>query len=246
MTLLSFACVSKSFWRGAHEIPAVRDVSFGLEAGDFAAVLGDRGTGKTTLLRLAAGLTRPDSGSVEFQGRSVGEMSDRQRARLWSGDLAWVWGIAPWPSRRVLDTVSVPLLGAGVARREARRRAHEELRRWEVSDVAGATLHELSDAERRRVGLAHALVRRPRVLLADDPTETLDLVERNHVLGNLQRAVREERMAVLMTATDASGAVGINRLLLLVGNGELREARSLQPAPVVSLPTRARSLQRDA
>ena len=108
---------------------------------------------------------------------------------------------------------------------------HEELERWDVGEAADAQMHELSDAERQRVAFAEALVRRPRVLLADDPTETLNLMERNHALANLQRVVREERIAVLMTRDGRSGAVGINRLLLLVGNGELREAQSLQPAP---------------
>jgi len=89
-------------------------------------------------------------------------------------------------------------------------------------------------------------VRRPRVLLADDPTETLNLMERNQVLANLQRVVREERIAVLITATDASGAAGINRLLVLVGNGELREAQSPHAAPVVPLPTRTQARTGDA
>jgi len=107
-------------------------------------------------------------------------------------------------------------------------------------------VHELSTAERLRVAFAEALVRRPRVLLADDPTETLNLMERNHVLANLQRLVREERIAILISATDASGAAGINRLLVLVGNGELREAQAPHAAPVVPLPTRSQAHTGDA
>jgi ABC-type lipoprotein export system ATPase subunit len=238
-SLLSLSAVSKSHWRGSHEIPTLRDVSFDLNAGDFAAVLGDRRMGKTTLLRIVAGLEAPDAGTVAFRGKPMRSMSDAKRAELWCNDLACVWSGATWPARRVLDTVTVPLLAGRIARREARRRAHEELDRWDVGESANAQMHELSDAERQRVAFAEALVRRPRVLLADDPTDTLNLMERNHALANLQRVVREERIAVLMTATDASGAVGINRLLLLVGNGELREAQSLQPAPVIPLPTRS-------
>jgi ABC-type lipoprotein export system ATPase subunit len=243
--LLSFSNVGKSYWRGAHEIPVLRGISFDLEEGDFAAVLGDRRMGKTTLLRAAAGIEAPDSGTVAFRGRAIKEMSDGKRAELWSRDLACVWNGRSWPARRVLDTVMVPLL-PGLTRREARRRAHAELERWDVGEAAKVPMHELSDAERQRVAFAEALVRRPRVLLADDPTETLNLMERNHALANLQRVVREERIAVLMTATDASGAAGINRLLLLVGNGELREAQSLQPAPVVPLPIRSQARTRDA
>lgn len=246
MTLLSFSGVGKSHWRGAHEIPTLRDVSFGLEEGDFAAVLGDRRTGKTTLLRIAAGIEPPDAGVVAFGDRVLAGMSDARRAELWSRDLGCVWSGATWSARRVLDTVTVPLLGGRLTRREARRRACEELDRWDVGDASGAMMHELSDAERQRVGFAEALVRRPRVLLADDPTETLNLMERNHVLANLQRVVREQRIAVLMTATDASGAVGINRLLVLVGNGELREAQATPPAPVVPLPTRSQARAGDA
>lgn len=246
MALLSFSDVRKSYWRGAHEIVALRDATFDLQAGDFAAVLGDRCTGKTTLLRVAAGIEPADAGSVTFDGRELPAMSDAQRAELWSRALASVWAGAPWSARRALDAVCVPLLGSGLRRREVRRRAFEELTRWDVGDAANAAMHELSAAERQRVAFAEALVRRPRVLLADDPTETLNLVERNHVLANLQRIVREERIAVLMTTTDATGAAGINRLFVLVGNGELREAQSLQPAPVIPLPTRATARGGDA
>lgn len=244
--LLEFAAVGKRHWRGSRAIEVLRDVSFALDAGDFAAVLGDRGMGKTTLLRVAAGIDAPDAGVVSFAGRPVARMSDAKRAELWRSDLACVWSGTPWPARKVLDTVTVPLLGSGITRREARRRASEELARWDVGEAAGAMLHELSDAEQLRVAFAEALVRRPRVLLADDPTETLNLMERNHVLANLQRIVREERIAVLISATDASGAAGINRLLILVGNGELREAQTLQPAPVVPLPSRSQARTGDA
>ena len=243
--LLSLSGVGKSHWRGSRPIPVLRDVSFALRAGDFAAILGDRKMGKTTLLRIAAGIDAPDAGEVAFDGRPLRGMSDAKRAELWAGELACVWNGAAWPARKVLDTVTVPLLGRGVTRREARRRASAELACWGIGDAAGAMLHELSDAELLRVAFAEALVRRPRVLLADDPTETLNLMERNQVLANLQRVVREERIAVLISATDASGAAGINRLLVLVGNGELREAQS-HSAPVVPLPTRTQARTGDA
>jgi ABC-type lipoprotein export system ATPase subunit len=243
--LLSLSGVSKSHWRGSRPIPVLQDVSFALQAGDFAAILGDRRMGKTTLLRIAAGIDAPDEGEVAFDGRHLRGMSDAKRAELWRSELACVWNGATWPARKVLDTVTVPLLGSGITRRDARRRASEELSRWDIGDAVGAMLHELSDAELLRVAFAEALVRRPRVLLADDPTETLNLMERNHVLANLQRVVREERIAVLISATDASGAAGINRLLVLVGNGELREAQS-HSAPVVPLPTRTQARTGDA
>jgi ABC-type lipoprotein export system ATPase subunit len=246
MSLLSFSGVSKSYWRGAKEIAALRDVTFELEPGDFAAVLGERRTGKTTLLRIAYGVESPDRGAVRFQGRSLNEMSDGDRAETWNSDLAVVWSGATWSARRVIDTVTVPLLAARMSRREARRRAYEELKRWDVGDTGNAMMHELSDAERQRVAFAAALVRRPRLLLADDPTETLNMLERNHVLGNLQQIVREEQIAVLMTAADASGAAGINRLFMLLGDGRVHEAQSLQPAPVIPLPTRAHARADDA
>lgn len=244
--LLSLSGVGKSHWRGSRPIPVLREVSLALRPGDFAAVLGDRQMGKTTLLRIAAGIDAPDEGEVAFAGRPLRSMSDSERAALWGSEMGCVWSGVTRPARKVLDTVTVPLLVNRVRRREARRRASEELERWEIADTHGAMVHELSTAERLRVAFAEALVRRPRVLLADDPTETLNLMERNHVLANLQRLVREERIAVLISATDASGAAGINRLLVLVGNGELREAQSPHAAPVVPLPTRSQARTGDA
>ena len=136
--LLELAAVGKRHWRGSRAIEVLRDVSFALDAGDFAAVLGDRGMGKTTLLRVAAGIDTPDAGVVSFAGRPVAQMSDAKRAELWRSDLACVWSGTPWPARKVLDTVTVPLLGSGMTRREARRRASEELARWDVGEAAGA------------------------------------------------------------------------------------------------------------
>jgi ABC-type lipoprotein export system ATPase subunit len=235
-SLLSLTDVSKSYWNGTQRVDTLRDVSFALRAGDFAAVLGERGTGKTALLRVAAGIEAPDSGTVCFENEPIASMSDSRRATLWSQSLAIVLNDWKWPARSVLDTVTVPLLGGSLTRREARRRAYAELQRWEVHDVAEAAIHKLSSAQRRRVALAHALVRRPRVLLADDPTETLNLLERNHVLAHLQQVVREERIAVLMTTTDASGAAGTNRMLYFVTDGVIREADAPAQASVVPLP----------
>lgn len=253
MALLAFSGVSKSYWRGAHEIVVLRDVSFEIAPGDFAAVLADRRSGKTTLLEIAAGFARPDAGTVSYDGRPLSEMGDSEQARLRRDVIGCVWTVERWAARHVLDIVSIPLLLGGLSRTQAKRRAADELRRWEVGDVVTATIDELSDVERQRVAFARALVRRPRVLLADNPTETLNLIERNHILAQLQRVVREERIAVLITASDASGAVGLNRMFNMVGNGEVREADALTPAPVVPLLRRhadehdePRSLSEDA
>jgi putative ABC transport system ATP-binding protein len=234
--LLSLDGVSKSYWSGTHRVDTLRNVSFALRAGDFAAVQGERDSGKTTLLRIASGVEMPDVGTVSYEGVPITAMSDSTRSTLWNTSLALVLDGWKWPARTALDTVMVPLLGAGMTRREARRRAYVEMQRWVIHDAADAGYHELSNVKRRRVALANALVRRPRVLLADDPTETLNIMERNHVLAHLQQVVREEGIAVLMTTTDMSGAAGTNRQLYLIGNGEICEAEQPTRAPVIPLP----------
>lgn len=234
--LLSLDGVSKSYWTGAHRVDTLRDVSFALRAGDFAAVQGERDSGKTTLLRVASGVEAPDAGTVSYEGEPIASMSDARRSTLWNTSLALVLDGWKWPARTAVDTVAIAPLAAGMTRREARRVAHAELKRWEIQDAAESSFHELSNVKRRRVALAAALVRRPRVLLADDPTETLNMMERNHVLAHLQQLVREERIAVLMTTTDVSGAAGTNRQLYLIGNGGIREAEQPTRARVIPLP----------
>jgi len=202
MPLLSLNGVCKSYWRGLNETSVLSEVALDVHAGELVAVWGQRGVGKTTLAMIAAGLERPDRGSIRFEGC---ELTDRSlgHARLLHKGIGWVQRLGPQSGdfRMILDYVALPLLGT-YSPREARRRASVMLRRLGVADCAQQRWENLTDGERTLVALAHALVRDPRLLIADDPTANLNVLQREEVTSLLRDSARKEGMGILITVPD--------------------------------------------
>ncbi len=200
--LLSLEGICKSYWRGPHEAVVLAEVSMDVQVGELVAVWGQRGAGKTTLAMVAAGLETPDRGSVCFDGRDLAALRRGRTSRLREG-IGWVQRMGPQSGdfRMIVDYVALPLLGA-YSPRAARRRASGMLKRLGVADCAGARWESLTDGERTLVALAHALVRQPRLLVADDPTANLDVLQREQVVGLLRRAADDEGLGILITVPD--------------------------------------------
>jgi len=236
MTLLALERVSKSHWRGRHEIVVLDDVSLELERGELVAIFGQRAAGKTTLLRIAAGIEAPDAGSVRFDGQ---ELVGGRLRRLGGihPRIGWVGRQAPFASgMRMLDHVALPLLKE-VSAQEAERRATRALKRVGVGELANARWYELSDAERTLVTIAHGIVREPALLLADDSTSGLGVEERETVLGLLRSIADEQPTAVLATVPEIPDALRSHRVLSL-SDGELLQAARRAPGEVIAFPQR--------
>jgi ABC-type lipoprotein export system ATPase subunit len=222
MALLALERVRKSYWRGRHELVVLDDVSFELDAGELVAIFGQRASGKTTLLRIAAGIESPDAGIVRFEDRDLATLRHPPRLAGLHARIGWVRRAGPLiASMDMLDYVALPLLG-GAHHREAHRRATRALEDVGASELARATWHELSDAERTLVMIAQAIVRRPALLLADDPTATLGIEERETVLALLRSTAEATGAAVLMTAPDVPDMLRSHRVMSL-SDGELIE-----------------------
>jgi len=241
MTLLSLAGVTKRYARGYREVEALACIELDVEPGDFVAIWGGSRSGKTTLLRVAAGIEAPDAGSVVFDGQDLAVRSRRARARLLLTDIGCVWQTGRITrGLSVLDHVALPRFKQRT-HAQARREAHDVLERVGVAASANARWHELSDGERTRVALAHALIRRPRLLLADEPTANLNMIEREQVLGVLRSVADEAGVAIVMTAPDAPNLLQSHRLMSLDG-GRLIKPRSEQRGTLIDFPgTRATS-----
>lgn len=247
MSLLSLIGVTKRYTRGVREVTVLDDVSLELEPGDFACVIGGRGEGKTTLLEIAAAYRRPDSGTVLFGGRDISRPSDALRTQLHRSDIGCVMNrsVPPVFGETVLRHVALPLMSAGCGVKESQRAASAMVERVGARDYIDTPVSDLADWERARVALAQACVRRPRLLIADELTDTLDLIERSKLLALLQ-GFAKEGVGILITAGDAHGAVGCSRLLALSGGQlfepEVAEAERPSPAddPGDVLPFRAR------
>ncbi|MHB8241058.1 MAG: ATP-binding cassette domain-containing protein [Solirubrobacteraceae bacterium] len=180
----------------------LEDVSLDVHVGELVAVWGQRGSGKTTLAMVAAGLEGTDRGSVRFDGALLARGSRGLRGPLQPG-IGWVQRMGPKSTdlATVSDYLIVPLLGDHSARK-ARRLAGAMLSRLGVADCAGARWENLTDGERTLVAIAHALIREPRLLIADDPTANLNVLQREEVTGLLRRAADEQGLAILITVPD--------------------------------------------
>jgi len=225
--ILRLEAISKRYSRPGGNRIALDDVSLSLRRGQVVGIFGPSGAGKTTLLRIAAGLGRPDSGTVTYNGERLDRMSAAERTRFRRREIACVWAAQSWQERLgVLDHVALPLLVDGCGHRAAARRVREALLACEAEQCLEMELRELSDGERQRVSIARALVAEPRLLLADGPTSSLSLVEQERIMVLLSTFARQARVAVLIAASDAQTLLQTDPVLYL------RDGKLIDPEPV--------------
>jgi len=224
--MLRLEQISMRFRRPDGERLALDDVSLEVGRGQIMGIFGPSGGGKTTLLRIAAGLRKPDSGTVTYEGEPLSEMSAAERTRFRRREVACVWAQQTVEEHmEVLDHVALPLLVDGCGHRSAERRVREALLVCEAERCIGTELGALSDGERQRVALARALITEPRLLLADCPASNLSLIEREGIMELLCALAREARVAVLVTASDAQTLVGVDPIVYL------RDGQLIKPEP---------------
>jgi predicted ABC-type transport system involved in lysophospholipase L1 biosynthesis ATPase subunit len=229
--VLSLRGVWLSFPRGRrHVVRVLADVSLDLAAGEVVAVAAQRAQGKTSLLRVAAGLERPDRGSVQFAGQEVWRLSDRRRARLLRGQIALVYSAAPPLDVPVLTGVALPLLDTH-GRHEAYARARKALAHVGASECSHQHWSELADWERALVALAHGIAGEPRLLLVDDLTATLDIGEKQTIIELLRALATERGTAVLMCIDDTALVIGADRTASLGGGSLMMFSHTPEPAP---------------
>ena len=220
MTLLAVEHVGKTHRVGPYEKHVLADASLTLAAGDLLGVWGAQRSGKSTLLRLAAGLEAPDAGRVLFDGVDLAGLSKGRRDRLRLEQIGLVQGPGPQSGTlTVLDYVAIPLFGR-CKRHEARTRALAMLRRVGVAECHDARWPQLSDGEKTLVNLAHGLVRDPRLLLVDDPTAGLDTLQQQEVVELLRAFATQEGIGVLMTSSRLS-AISEAHGAFTLGEGRL-------------------------
>jgi putative ABC transport system ATP-binding protein len=223
VSALELRTVVKHYCTGAETVRAVDGVSLTVEGGEFVALYGPSGSGKTTLLLLAAALVAPDSGRILFDGRDIGELSEREGARYRRNDVGFVFqSFHLLPHTSALDNATLKLTGAGYTLREARRQAWPWIERVGMTERAEHPPEELSMGERQRVAIARALAGEPRLLLADEPTGNLDSRRSREILALLRDISHERGVPALVVTHDLDAVKFVDRIHTL-RDGHLAE-----------------------
>ena len=239
VSVLEFKGVSRVYVRGARAKSVLADISFSIERGDCIALYGANRSGKSTLLRLAVGADSPTAGSVLYGGEPFAEIGERH-ADLLRSEIAWIPATPDLrPELSVLEQVALAryLTSRDIGRATAE--AEEALAMAGIEDCAASRPPQLSTGELRLAALAQGIVKRPRLLVADDPAADLDPDERERVLTLLRRSASELSTAVLYSATQADQTLASTWLMRLSA-GRLIVPEPQPEAEVITLASRKR------
>jgi putative ABC transport system ATP-binding protein len=222
--------VVKHYSDGVERVKAVDGVSLTVSGGEFVALYGPSGSGKTTLLMLAAALTPPDSGSILFDGQSIGDLSERASALYRRRDVGFIFqSFHLMPHTSALDNATIKLTGGGYTLRQARSQAMPWLERVGLGDRAQRTPEQLSMGERQRVAIARALVNEPQLLLADEPTGNLDSKRSGEILALMRDICHERRIPGVLVTHDPDAIRFVDRVHTL-RDGHLADGMDPEPA----------------
>ena len=201
---LSLRDVSVAFPDGSTSRTILDHLDLDLRSGEMTVISGRSGSGKSTLLTIAGLLRRPDSGEVVIAGASTAAMGNRARTRMRRDHVAFVYQSANlFPSLTAIEQLELVGHVHGEHARASRARARELLATVDLADRADQLPNQLSGGERQRVGIARALMARPSILIADEPTASLDPERAETIAGLFADATREHQLATLIVAHDA-------------------------------------------
>jgi putative ABC transport system ATP-binding protein len=214
--------VCRHYQMGDTLIRAVDGVSFQVRAGDFVALLGASGSGKSSLLNLIAGLDRPTSGSVVVQGRNLAELSREELARHRLRTVGMVFqSFNLIPSMTLMENVELPLRFAEVDRGQRETLAREALERVGLVERRKHRPSELSGGEQQRASLARALINRPQLLLADEPTGNLDSRNGTDIMNFIREFNQALGMTIILVTHERALAERYVRRMIFLADGRL-------------------------
>jgi putative ABC transport system ATP-binding protein len=214
--------VSRQYQMGDALVRAVDDVSISVREGEFVALLGSSGSGKSTLLNLLAGLDRPTAGAIYVHDKNLADMNSEELAHHRNHTVGMVFQAFNLLPRMTLEeNVELPLRLAEVDRAERPARVREAVERVKLTARLTHRPSELSGGEQQRASLARALVNRPTILLADEPTGNLDSVTGDSIMRLLQEINRMLQMTIVMVTHDRPRAEKFTQRIIMMGDGKL-------------------------
>lgn len=218
MTLgLATENVSKIYDNGAGEIKAVDDVSFSIEPGHFVALVGPSGSGKTTMLAMLAGLLEPTSGNLVIDGHQLGQMSDAERTAFRRKGIGFTFqsnNLVPYLT--ALENVELMLRLNKKLNKKGKQRAKDLLAKLGLADRLHNMPAQLSGGQQQRVAIARSLIHNPTVVLADEPTASLDTERAYQVVETFARLIHEEKRVGIMVTHDLRMCQQVDKVIEMV------------------------------
>ena len=200
MALVELRNVSKIYHLGGEEIRALDDLSLDIEEGEFISIIGPSGSGKSTLMHILGCLDSPTSGTIRLDGTMIHAASPRELARIRNQKIGFVFQFFNLlPKLSVLQNVELPMIYSGLRARERRERALDALKMVEMDNRARHRPMQLSGGQQQRAAIARALVNKPKIVFADEPTGNLDSHTGELILDLFRRLSKEGRTIALVT-----------------------------------------------
>jgi putative ABC transport system ATP-binding protein len=219
--------VTRDYPKGRRTVQALQGVDLVIEDGEWLAIQGPTGHGKSTLLQILGGLDRPTKGVVDLAGRNLARLSEGKLTKVRAASIGFIFQTFNLiPTLSAQENVETALVPLGVTPAERRKRAGEALAEVGLGERARHLPSELSGGQQQRVAIARALVKRPGVLLADEPTGNLDEGTRDDIMALLERIWREHGLTLVMVTHDSTVARRAQRIGLM-RNG-LIQVRSVE------------------
>jgi putative ABC transport system ATP-binding protein len=216
MSLVEIRNLTKQFHKGGEVITPLDDVSLDIDEGEFVSLMGPSGTGKSTLLNLIAGIDRPTSGEIRVAGTEVTRMSRSQLADWRAAHIGYIFQTHNLiPVLTAYENVELPALLLPITAAERRRRVEVALAAVDLTDRASHYPRQLSGGQEQRVGIARAIVAHPTVVVADEPTGSLDATTSDAIRVLLKRLNRELGITLLLVTHDEQMAAIASRRLYL-------------------------------
>jgi putative ABC transport system ATP-binding protein len=213
--------VTKNYQKGRGTVAALQGVDLVIEDGEWLAIQGPTGHGKTTLLQMLGGLDRPTSGIIDFDGQDLAQMRESQVTKVRATSIGFIFQTFNLvPTLSAQENVEAALVPLGISGTDRRARAAKSLADVGLGDRARHLPSELSGGQQQRVAIARALVKEPKVLLADEPTGNLDESTRDEIIGLLENLWRERGLTLVLVTHDSSVARRAQRVGIM-RNGKL-------------------------
>jgi len=217
--------VHKIYELNGLKVHALKDVNLLIEKGDMVAVMGPSGCGKTTLLNCLSGLDEPTSGIVKIEGIPLAQMNDNELSEYRATRMGFIFqSFNLLPVLTALENVELPLLVAGINEREARLRALSMLSSVDLEEWAHHKPFELSGGQQQQVAVARALISRPAIIWADEPTGNLDSTGADQITALLKRLNKANRQTFVIVTHDPSVAKTADRLISMKDGAILSES----------------------